>query len=97
MKFGLDFIKKLKPCKYNFKAPLNDGRTHFGFIAQEVDKIVSRTEYNFVDSKKLFRNDNGEYLAINYFEFIAPLVKAVQELDKKITALEKKTTKIVKK
>ncbi len=82
MDFGLEFVKKLKPCKWRYRAPLNDGKDHFGFIAQEVDEIASRGEYGFVGHRDGF-------LTINYIEFIGPLVKAVQELTEKVETLEK--------
>jgi hypothetical protein len=77
MKFGLDFIRKLRPCRFRFNAPLDDGREHLGFIAQEVDKLVSGKEFGLIG-----RNEEGIY-SINYFEFIAPIVKAIQELDER--------------
>jgi hypothetical protein len=91
MKFGLEFIKKLKPVRYRFKAPLNDGREHFGFIAQDINKIASKEDYAFVSTKNLYKDgENGEFLAIDYKEFVAPMVKAIQELSKRVEKLEKK-------
>ena len=81
MDFGLEFVKKLKPCKWKYKAPLNDGKDHFGFIAQEVVELAPKDEYGFVGVKE-------GYLAIHYMEFIGPLVKAVQELSDKVDKLE---------
>ena len=85
--FGLDFIKKLKPAKWRYQAPLNDGRDHFGFIAQDVDQIASKEDFNFVTVKE-------GYYAINYYEFIGPIVKAVQELTNKVEKLEHEIKKI---
>ena len=82
MKFGLDFIRKLKPCTFRFNAPLDDGREHAGFIAQDVDEIVDGKKYGFVGKDK-----DGIY-SLGYMEFIAPMVKAIQELDEKIRGLE---------
>jgi hypothetical protein len=88
--FGLDFVLKLKPCSWNWKAPMNDGKTHFGFIAQEVDELASIGDYGFVATREGF-------FALNYWEFIGPLTKAVQDLhqiavdqSKRIDELEKK-------
>lgn len=90
MKFGLDFIKKLKPCSWFYKAgPLSDGKEHLGLIAQDVNEIVDRDDYAFVVMK------NGFY-AINYHEFIGPLIKSVQELSKKIDELEKQNDRLHK-
>ena len=82
--FGLDFIKKLKPCKWRYKDPLDDGVEHFGFIAQEVDSIVPHDKYGFVVIGK-----DGFY-QINLAELIGPIVKAIQEVDEKVSALEMK-------
>ena len=82
MDFGLEFVNKLKPCKWRYKAPLNDGKDHFGFVAQEVAEIVSKDDFGFVGVRE-------GYLTLNYMEFIGPLVKAVQELSDKVDKLER--------
>jgi len=82
--FGLDFIKKLKPCMWKFKpGPLADGKDHFGLIAQDINEIVDRENYGFV----VFKDG---YFAVNYHEFIGPLIKAVQELSERVENLEKR-------
>ena len=87
MNFGLDFIKKLKPVKWTWPAgPDSDGKEHFGFIAQDVDKIVSRENYGFVGWKR-------GYMTLNYEEFLGPIVKSIQQLDRRITKLEKQLKK----
>ena len=52
-----------------------------GFIAQEVEQVAKELNYDFsgVDKPK---GDKGFY-GLRYAEFVVPLVKAVQELDKK--------------
>ena len=80
--FGLEFIKKLKPCKWRYKPPIDDGKTHFGFIAQEVDELAPKDQYAFTGTKE------GIYY-INYMEFIGPMVKAIQELDAKMDEIIK--------
>lgn len=79
--FGLDLIRKLKPCKWRYNQPFDDGAEHFGFIAQEVDEHLPHEQYGAVIVK-----DGVYYIA--YQELIGPLVKAIQELDAKVTALE---------
>lgn len=82
--FGLDFILKLKPCKWRYRGVLDDGREHFGFIAQEVDELASKDIYAFVEvgSDGIYRLSLGE--------FVGPLVKAVQELSDKVALLERR-------
>jgi len=82
--FGLDFIRKLKPCKWRYKKPLDDGVEHFGFIAQEVNELAPKEEFGIV-----VMNEAGTY-GLVMTEFIGPVVKAVQELDERISLLEKK-------
>jgi len=82
--FGLDFIKKLNPCKWRYLPPLDDGVEHFGFIAQEVDEIVSHEQYGFV-----VKGEDGMY-RIRLTEFIGPLVKAIKELEQRVAELERK-------
>jgi hypothetical protein len=57
-----------------------------GFIAQEVEKAAKEVGYDFsgVDAPK---NENDLY-GLRYAEFVVPLVKAVQELDKKNLTLQ---------
>lgn len=65
---------------------------HFGFIAQDVqEELVSAgwTEGNpLVSSRKLRETDETETLLLNYTDIIAPLVKTVQWMEARITALE---------
>jgi hypothetical protein len=79
--FGLDFIRALKPCKWRYTGDLDDGREHFGFIAQEVEAIASHDRYAFVQ----IRADGVYQIVLG--EFIGPIVKAVQELDEKLNRL----------
>ena len=79
---GLDFICKTRPVEYSWKEG-GDGKTHWGFVAQDVEGIVS-TETGIV----------GEYVSkgetiksLAYTELIAPLVKAVQELRAEVDGL----------
>ncbi|KKK55334.1 hypothetical protein LCGC14_3075600 [marine sediment metagenome] len=81
--FGLDFIRKLKPCKWRYKPPLDDGVEHFGFIAQDVDEIAPKEKYAFVVG-----GQDNDLHGMHLGEFIGPLTKAIQELDAKVTELE---------
>ena len=82
--FGLDFILKLKPVTYNYKAEGQKGILYTGFIAQDVEKFAKEIGYDFsgVDTPK---NENDFY-GLRYAEFVAPLTKATQELNAKVEA-----------
>jgi len=101
---GLDFIMKLRPVTYTLdvrgvnqytganetgKENIYDEKSRIrytGFIAQEVEHAAKETEFDFsgVDAPK---NDRDVY-GLRYAEFVVPLVKAVQELNLKISEFE---------
>ena len=84
---GLSFINSLRPVKYNFIEDKHDGKTRYGIIAQEVIEVLEETgNMDFAGIK----DDNKEKLGADYTQFIAPLMKAVQELTAKVEALENK-------
>ena len=59
-----------------------------GFIAQEVEEAAKSVGYDFsgVDAPK----DEHDLYGLRYAEFVVPLVKAVQELDKQNSELRRK-------
>lgn len=59
---------------------------HSGFIAQEVEQTANEIGYNF-DGVHKPQDANGNY-GLAYAQFVVPLVKAVQELDSTVTALQ---------
>ena len=88
---GLDFIASLRPRRYRMKdrqvvtrdeAGAENRRTipgirpHYGFVAQEIKKAMGPADFaGYVDIDL-----TGEQLGLRYEEFIAPMVKAMQEL-----------------
>lgn len=87
--FGLETIKKLKPCIFQYKqldenGIINDGNLkHLGFIAQDLNEIFPEGEFAVVK-----KDENGYYM-INLIELIAPIVKSIQELEEKVEDLQK--------
>jgi hypothetical protein len=74
---GLDYIRKLRPKQYKYKG--SKGRKHYGLIAQEV------RELNGDDMISSWGLRPCGLQQLNYNEFIAPIIKAIQELDMKIS------------
>ena len=76
-------------------ATVPEQKMHFGFIAQDVQEELASagwTEGNpLVSSRKLRNTDETETLMLNYTDIIAPLVKTVQWMEARITALEEGT------
>lgn len=65
-------------------------RTHCGLIAQEVKSVVDTAGVDFAGWVLSDVNDPNSQQALRYDQFISPLIKAVQELTARITALEAK-------
>jgi hypothetical protein len=64
---GLDYILKLNPVSYSWKK--EDGKKHYGLIAQEVEGICDFGGIN---------KEDGKY-GLNYSEFISPIIKSIQQ------------------
>ena len=78
---GMDFINSLNPVKFNCKESFGDDtKKHYGFLAQEIK------ETGLSDS---VTGEEGS-MGMSYNDFIAPIVKALQELSSKVEALENK-------
>ena len=65
-------------------------RTHFGLIAQEVEQVLKDSSLTNNDFAGLIYDEDSDRYGMRYNELIAPLIKAVQELSKKVTDLENK-------
>ena len=91
---GLDFVNALSPKSYIFN---DKTRTHYGLIAQDVETVLSeigkstqefagfiKTPLEEIDGTK---TDDVRY-GLRMAEFITPMIKAIQELSAKVTALE---------
>ncbi len=70
--YGLDLVMALKPVEFRLKD--GNDRIDFGFIAQDIEALVG-DEYNILG----VGGDPDRTLSLRYTDFIAPLVKAVQE------------------
>ena len=70
--YGLDLIRQLRPVSFKMKNGNNN--TDFGFVAQEIEALIG-TEYNVLD----IGGGDERMLSLRYTQFIAPMVKAMQE------------------
>jgi len=71
----------------------NDGsktrnRKHQGLLAQEVKVVADRLGFDFGGLQDHKVNGGADVLTLNYIEFIAPMIKAIQELKLKNDMLE---------
>lgn len=87
-------VKEKRPGKntsqnnFTAVAAANDNIQYTGFVAQEVQAAARQVGYDFSGVDKP-GNDNDLY-ALRYSDFVAPLVKAVQEQQQQIETLKKK-------
>mgnify|MGYP000314222430 CR=1 FL=1 len=99
---GLDFINSLNPVQYrwdmrdDYENRTPDGskkraRFHTGFIAQEIGELIKETGQDFGGYQNHSLAEGGcDVQTLGYDEFIAPLVRAVQELSARVKELEAK-------
>jgi hypothetical protein len=97
---GLEFINDLNPVSYKFiegGKEIVDGdvvsvpglRTHYGLIAQEVKEVLDQAGVeDFAGWVKMDMEEEDSMQGLRYDQFIAPLIKAVQELTARVKALE---------
>lgn len=97
----VNFILGLCPKKYKLKAGTS-GRYHYGFAAQDVDKLMQNTigdvgllvkqEMYLADDDRHvpidFRDDTTFYYGLRYEEFISPMIKTIQKLNDEIQQLK---------
>ena len=89
--YGLNVVKQLEPLKYFHKSstkdedgafvPLEEGNQDIGFIAQDVLSLIP-------EIVGVPENDETDLYSLNYAKFTAVLVKALQELEERVTTLE---------
>lgn len=77
---ALSVVSKMNPVSFQYEDTDN---FHHGFIAQELYKVYDKPVYKPIDEEK-------EYWSIDYGSLTPILTAAVQELSKKVDALEEK-------
>tara|TARA_R100000734_G_scaffold6489_1_gene5457 strand:+ start:197 stop:1075 length:879 start_codon:yes stop_codon:yes gene_type:complete len=96
---GLGFINKLRPVSYKwnqYEGQVSDTKTHYGFVAQEVETVLTSESKTLDDFAGVFKPDDyktdgtGGAMALAPTEFLSPLIKAVQELSAEVETLKTK-------
>lgn len=88
---GLDFINSLNPVEYRWakRDEETEGkRFHQGVIAQQVKEAADAAGIDFGGYIDQSINGGPDKLLVRYDEFVAPLIKAIQELTYKVEWLE---------
>jgi len=90
---GLEIINKLKPVKFNFITTTENNFSEFdeiGFIAQDVEGALSTELFAKAVVKKLDEDKDDSPLGLMTEKLIPILVKAIQEQEALIKALEQR-------
>lgn len=69
-------------------------RWHRGVIAQEIAETFDSTDFAIIKDSLVNSPDSFDQMGVDYQEFIAILIKSVQELAAKVEALETETKKL---
>ncbi len=86
---GPEYDKEGKIVEGSTTTVHNPGkRPRYGFIAQEVKQVIDDLGVDFGGWIKDDMSDPDSYQSLRYTEFIAPAVKAIQELSEKVKQLE---------
>ena len=84
---GLDFVDRLKPVSFiwNMRDGGKVGQKDIGFIAQDLQQVQKDTG---IEIPNLVYDVNPEKLEASYGKLLPIMVTAIQELSKKVKALE---------
>ena len=88
-KYDLEFIKSLRPVDFKYKlrnSNIENDTIHHGFIAQEVNPSFGGLKTN--------TNTDHNFLTLSYVEFIAPIVKSIQQIEEKIQQMDQRIINI---
>ena len=95
---GLPLIQQLNPVSFKWKANQDQGRSHTGFIAQELQEVVPHLvidhEWREVPDSDQREWVETEHLGVNYAELIPILTKAIQEQQEMIEALQEEVSEL---
>ena len=81
---GLNFINKLRPISYKW---IGKTRTHYGLTSQQVKEVMDDLGISTTDFAGYIAPE-GASQGLRYRQFIAPMIKAIQELKAEVEELK---------
>jgi len=81
---GLDFVDKLKPVSYKW---IGKTRKHYGLTSQQVKEVMDELSISTTDFAGYIAPEDASQ-GLRYHEFIAPMIKAIQELKAEVEELK---------
>jgi hypothetical protein len=82
LELGLEQIKALKPARFDYNQDESESSVRVGFIAQEVLPVLPHAVH--------VPENSAQMMGVSATEMIPVLVKAIQELEARLAALESK-------
>ncbi len=72
---------------------MKNKKSEFGFIAQEAEETLNKAG---VTNNGIINKDDAGMYSVRYNDFIAPMVKAIQEQQEMIEALKRQNELLIK-
>jgi hypothetical protein len=90
--YGLNEILELNPVMYNMKTESDDTKKHIGLLAQEVKSVIDESvdDLTVLTEEMISAGAKEQYYGLDKSGLVPVLIKAIQELNAKVTALEAK-------
>jgi len=90
--YGLNFLKQVRPVTFtwNMRDGAKVGQKETGFIAQELKELVDNSLLKDYLDGLVISNEDGSRLEAAPNKLFPLVIKAIQELDSRLTALENK-------
>ena len=91
----IDIVDNLQPIQYEL-VQSNDNKIHYGFIAQDVEKLLSDAGLNpeLTGIIGQIQNNGQQEYVLTYTEFIPLLTKKCQELQAEINILKEEISEL---
>lgn len=83
---SLKNISRLKSAEYSYKdsSKGETERLSMGIMAQDINEVWPYEKYSILNK------DSQGFYNVEYYQLIAPMIKAIQELSDKVEELENK-------
>ena len=91
---GLNFITRLNPVNYTYRAKGQESIVYSGLLAQDVEVVLSDLNTNF--SGLVRPKNEHDFYSIRYAEFVVPLINSIQEQELKISNLTETNIELAK-
>ncbi|MBL7544516.1 MAG: tail fiber domain-containing protein [Bdellovibrionaceae bacterium] len=90
---GLEFINKLRPVSYRWNTGVDED-IHYGLIAQEAEQAILEASKDNQKTSIVTHDVTTDKYGVRYSELISPIIKAVQELYRRVLGVEREIASV---